>query len=250
MKFVGNPEHTQVSNNCPKVDIDLFVSILWSVSRDVGEETRKRLRAAIVSPPTDDNVDMGVRFWDTPIYGDSYVYLWFDLHGELFYVGKGCWNRAWAIKQRSAEFQEKAASGYCKILASNLAEDYALDLEKIIIMEAVRCGKKLLNKTGGGAIDAVQYCSGDRDHLLWYWDHLGVISRFSELTKQPVYYDARVYRKGALDERAVWWDTFGAVKTNDPVVLAEIEKERKRKEKMREYQRNRRERMAAQKPAI
>lgn len=250
MRFVGTPEHTPVDSNCPNVDIDWFISILKRVSRDVGEETRRRMRSAIVSSSVDDGADMGVPFWDTPIYGRSYVYLWFDLYGNLFYVGKGQWTRAWDVKQRSAAFQEKAASGYCKILASHLAEDYALDLEKIIIMEAVRCGKQLLNKTAGDGIDAVQYCSGDRDHLLWYWDHLGVISRFSELTKTPVHYDARVYREGALGERAVWWNTFGEVKTNDPVVLAEIEKERKRKEKMREYQRNRRERMAAQKPAI
>lgn len=256
MKFSGNPRGSSVHRDFPDVDIDHFVGILRSVSMRVGEATRERLHNTIQSASGKLQTEDEIPFWDTPIYGEFYVYLWFDLNGELFYIGKGIGNRAENMCQRSAEFKDKAASGYYKILASHLNEDYALDLEKILIMEAVRCGKNLLNRTGGDAIDAVHYCSGDRELLLWYWDYLGVISRFSELTGTKVFYyteGVRVwsgYSVSALDGRVAWWGYSEMhPETNDPkrlTVIREVEeKERKRKEKARMYQQKRREELKA-----
>ena len=246
MKFNGKFTTTPVHGTLPEVDIDYLVRILENVSWWVGDETRERMRLAIKEPRCARPQDGRISFRDTPVFGHFYVYLWFDLSGDLFYIGKGTGNRAESLQGRSAEFKKKAAGGYYKILADGLNEGYALDLEKILLLECARQRKPLTNRMNGDAVDAVQYCSGDREGLLYYWNHLGVISRFSELTGISVYYDARDRSPfDALDDRRVWWETHFDQKVNDPKVLDEIqraeERKQKQKEKRREYARKRRE---------
>ena len=254
MKFEAGFKTTPVCGAFPEIDIDYLVHILAGVSWEVGDEIKARLHAAIdKSKSRAPRQDGCISFRDTPVFGRSYVYLWFDLNGDLFYIGKGTAQRAESLQGRSAEFKEKAASGYYKILADDMAEGYALDLEKILLLEIARQRKTLTNHMYGDAVDAIQYCTGDRDALLYYWNHLGVISRFSELTGVVVHYDARNCSLEALDERWVWWETYRDVKVNDPTILAEIraaeERKKSQKEKQREYARRRKEKMVAREKA-
>lgn len=251
MKFNGKFKTTPVYGLLPEVDIDYLVSILRDVSWQVGDKTRERMRSAIKGPCNMPPQDGRISFCDTPVFGDSYVYLWFDLAGDLFYIGKGTGNRVESLQGRSAEFKKKAASGYYKILADDMNEGYALDLEKVLLFECARQGKKLTNHAYGDALEGIQYCSSDRDGLLYYWDHLGVIARFSELTGMTVHYDARNFAlRDVLDDRHIWWNMYRDVKVNDPEILAKMQKEeeqnRKRREKAREYARKRREAKATQ----
>jgi hypothetical protein len=264
LKFSGDSRETSVfehfleRNDLPDAGVDFLVRILKNVSRQVGDETRERLRAAIMPPQYELPKDGRISFRDTPVFGHFYVYLWFSLSGDLFYIGKGTGNRAESLQGRSAEFKEKAASGYCKILADDMSEDYALDLEKILLLECALQKKSLANRMNGDAADAMEYCSGDRDVLLWYWNRLGVISRFSELTGINVFYDATGNRvasdfskSSALDERLVWWRYYNMhPETNDPRILNEIraaeEKKQRQKEKRREYARKRKEKLSAE----
>lgn len=257
MKFQGDFGATSVlghfcgCRDLPDIDINGLIRILENVSWQVGDETRERLRSAIKPPRYELPLDGRISFRDTPIFGRFYVYLWFDLSGNLFYIGKGTGNRYESTWGRSAEFKKKAASGCCKILADDMSEDYALDLEKILLLECALQRKPLANQMYGDAVDAMEYCSCDREVLLWYWNRLGVISRFSKLTGIDVFYDATGNTKGsdysetnALDERVVWWGYFDRhPETNDPKRLAEIgmaeEVKRKRKEQNREYARRR-----------
>lgn len=250
MRFVGSPDNTPVMEStylsCPeKMDIEEFLVLLGNVSREVGAETRERLLGA-VQPPRYERVDGGstVLFSDTPVYGNFYVYLWFDENGELFYIGKGSWDRVNDLRSRSDEFRKRAEGGRYEILAAKLRESYALDLEKVLIMEAIYAGKNLLNRKSGDAEDGIRYCSGDRDYLLWYWNHLGVIDRFSVLTGIDSYYDARGGGAAALENRSVWWRK-DHPRVNNPKILAEIreaeEKDRIRKEKARVYRAKKKE---------
>jgi hypothetical protein len=90
--------------------------------------------------------------------------------------------------------------------------------------------------------------------LLYYWDHLGVISRFSELTGFVVHYDARNCSRDELDGRCVWWENYRDAKVNDPTILSQIreaeERKQRQKEKQREYYaRRRKEKTAAREMA-
>lgn len=261
MKFSGDFRATSVLNyfykrkDLPDIDVDCLIQILKNISWQVGDETRERLQSAIRPPRHERPQDGRISFLDTPFFGHFYVYLWFDLSGELFYIGKGTGNRSESQQGRSAEFKEKAASGYCKILADGMSEDYALDLEKILLLECALQRKPLANLMNGDAVDAMEYCSGDREALLWYWNRLGVISRFSELTGIDVFYDATSNRvasdyseTNALGERCVWWEWSDRhPNTNNPQRLAEIQAEEERKqrqkEKRREYTRRRKEKL-------
>lgn len=254
MRFDAEFKKTPVCRDFPEIDIDYLAHILRGVSWQVGDEMKARLHAAIdKSKNRAPWQDGRISFRDTPVFGHFYVYLWFDLNGNLFYIGKGTGNRAVSLQGRSAEFKEKAASGYYKILADDMAEGYALDLEKILLLEIACQRTTLTNHMYGDAVDAIQYCTGDRDALLYYWNHLGVISRFSELTGVVVHYDARNCSLEALDERWVWWETYRDVKVNDPTILAEIraaeERKKSQKEKQREYARRRKEKMVAREKA-
>lgn len=245
MKFGGEFRTTPVCNELPEVDIDYLVHLLKNVSWQVGDETKARLHAAIEKRKIRDlEQDGRISFRDTPVFGRFYVYLWFDSRGELFYVGKGSGNRAESVVGRSDDFKAKAAGGYYKILADEMNEGYALDLEKVLLLECALQERRLVNREYGDAVDAIRYCSGDREGLLYYWDHLGVISRFSELTGIPVFYDARGGVRDATDDRHIWWEPHEDVKTNKPEALDEIKRDETRKRKRRESYRVRREKLA------
>ena len=225
--------------------VETLEIVLKAYSSTCGEKTKQRLRDAIdkYGSAHDSSSDFaigGVDYSDTPIRGRHYVYLWFDSAGELFYIGKGLYGRARDLHSRKPEFREKAESGSCKYVAYNMDEIYALDLERILIWEAISAGRQLLNVDGGNGLDAIQYCKRDRDALLWYWNHEGTVSRFSELTGIPVIYDARnIDVAGAIDSRQKWWGEWGQ-RTNDPAVLEVQRKTEEKKRKQREYQANRR----------
>lgn len=242
MKFRGKESTTVImkSGNKYDVDIDYFIRLLKNVTYNVGEETRKKLHDVIDSVSNHGYVSYGddvIQFQDTPIYGRFYVYLWFDENGDLFYIGKGSDARVVDLRNRSELFCEKAKNGRCEIIAANMNEGYALDLENILILESKRLGLTLLNNKSCDGLDAVEYCTRDRDHLLWYWDHLGVITRFSELCGMNIWYDARGYSGDALDERCVWWESHRNIKTNNPEILEAMRKSEEKKEKQRESRR-------------
>ena len=228
-------------------DVDSLISIIREYSRICGKETRQKMVDAITNSSNDfdkheiEEYSEGIDYSDTQIRGISYVYLWFDCRGELFYIGKGKYRRAEDKIGRSDEFLQRAEGGYYRVVAYNLDEIYALDLETILILEATFAGRKLVNINGSDGISAVQYCTVDRDALLWYWDHWGAIAKFSELTGIEVLYNAEdkcVY--DAIDSRWYWYANYDHPKTNDPKILEEQRKVEEKKRKAREYQARRR----------
>lgn len=67
---------------------------------------------------------------------DYYVYLHLDCASTAFYVGKGRLRRAYESSGRSARWNNKAKDGYTvSIIASNLTEKEALDLEIELLSE-------------------------------------------------------------------------------------------------------------------
>lgn len=223
-------------------DVEVLVALLKDYSHICGAKTKQRLCDAInrISVNAiDENSDLakqGVNYSDTPIRGVHYVYLWFDSSGELFYIGKGMYNRATDMRSRKPEFREKAEGGRCRYVAYNMDEIYALDLERILIWEAAFAGKPLLNVDGGDGMEAIQYFKHDRDALLYYWNREGAIDCFSELTGiQAIYNVQNMQVNEAIDERKCWWDRPGQ-QTNDPIVLAAQRKANEMKQKQREYQ--------------
>lgn len=230
-----------------KGDVDSLIHIIREYSSICGKETRQKMVDAIVSSSRDfdkheiEEYSVGIDYSDTPIRGISYVYLWFDFEGELFYIGKGKHCRATDKKGRSDEFVQRAKGGCYRVVAYNLDEIYALDLETILIWEATLAGRKLVNINGSDGISAVQYCTTDRDALLWYWDHWGTITKFSELTGIDVLYNTEgkcVY--DAIDSRWHWYANYDHPKTNDPKILEKQRKVEEKKQKAREYQARRR----------
>lgn len=86
---------------------------------------------------------------------DFYVYLHRKLSGEIFYIGKGCGNRAWDKKNRSSYWYNtvKGCEYTVEIVLSGLMEWYAIELE----MERIAYhGRKdlgygsLVNQVDGG----------------------------------------------------------------------------------------------------
>lgn len=216
--------------------------VLRSYSGICGEQTKKRLVEAIMGRESNfvkDDIHAGVDYSDTPIRGRSYVYLWFDSDGELFYIGKGTYSRASDIRQRSAEFQKKAEGGHYVYVAYNMDEVYALDLERVLIWEVLLSGRHLLNVSCGSGADAIRYCKNDRDGLLWYWDHEGTIDCFSKLTEIEIIYDARDKDLNEiLDERYIWWsEYYHELKTNDSAIIEEMARLEEKKRRQREYRR-------------
>ena len=120
-------------------NVEFLEALLKSYALICGDKTKQRLCNAINRPHSNmingmgDLASRGIDYSDTPIRGLHYVYLWFDANGELFYIGKGMYNRATDIRNRKQEFRDKAATGYCKYVAYNMDEIYALDLERILI---------------------------------------------------------------------------------------------------------------------
>lgn len=231
-------------------DVEILEVLLKEYSHICGKKTKQRLCDAINRRSVntiDENSDLaskGIDYSDTPIRGLHYVYLWFDANGELFYIGKGSYGRATDMRSRKQEFREKAEGGQCKFVAYNIDEIYALDLERILIWEAVIAGKQLLNVDGGGGMDAIQYCRQDRECLLWYWDHEGTIGCFSELAGIQVIYDARIAYQNrclfdAIDKRKVWWGMRERL-TNNPDVLEYERKLAEKEQKQRELRAARR----------
>ena len=228
-------------------DVDALISIIRSYSRVCGEKTRRRMMEAIEvesCPMAEWEIERyrhGIDYSDTPIRGTSYVYLWFDSRGKLFYIGKGTHDRVEDRVGRSDEFMRRAEGGYYRIVAYHLDENYALDLEAILILEATYVGIELVNIKSLDGMLAVQYCTKDRDALLWYWDHWGAVTRFSELTGITVIYN--VIDKGvrdAIDSRWFWYANYNHPKTNDPKIIEELCKVEEKKRKQREYQARRR----------
>lgn len=225
-------------------DVDSLISIIRSYSSVCGEETRQKMMDAILKEPRsfDEKYRYGIDYSDTPIRGISYVYLWFDCKGELFYIGKGKHNRVEDKIKRSDEFLQRAEGGYYRILAYNMDEIYALDLEAILILEATYAGRNLVNVKSLDGMLAVQYCTQDRDALLWYWNHFGAITRFSELTGiEAIYNIEGKCARDAIDSRWRWYANYDHPKTNDTKVLEKQRKTEERRKKQREYQARRRE---------
>lgn len=241
--------HTWIPANNEAIingDVDVLVALLKDYSHICGEKTKQRLCDAInrinvnAIDKSSDLAKQGIDYSDTPIRGVHYVYLWFDSSGELFYIGKGMYNRATDMRSRKSEFREKADGGHCKYVAYNMDEIYALDLERILIWEAAAAGKPLLNVDGGDGMEAIKYFKSDRDALLYYWNREGTIDRFSELTGIQAIYNVRdIPVNEAIDERKCWWDRPGQ-QTNDPTILESQRKAEEAKRKQREYQAARR----------
>lgn len=228
-------------------DVDALISIIRAYAPICGEKTRQRMIEAIVkaSPPLDESeiekYCHGIDYSETPLRGKSYVYLWFDNQGKLFYIGKGRGNRVADEVSRNDEFMRRAAGGYYRIVAYNLNEIYALDLEAILILEATLAEAKLVNIQSLDGMAAVRYCTKDRDALLWYWDHWGVIANFSELTGIEVIYNVEGKEvREAIDSRWIWYANYNHPKTNDPKIKEEQRKVEEKKKKAREYQARRR----------
>ncbi len=81
-----------------------------------------------------------------------YVYVHKRISDSLpFYVGKGKGKRAWITYGRSSEWSSHSSLGYeVEILADNLSEKEALDLERETIKNFKSLTYPLVNKTAGG----------------------------------------------------------------------------------------------------
>lgn len=82
-----------------------------------------------------------------------YVYKWFnEATLEVFYVGKGCGNRAYEYKKRNKVFKEYYKNNPCKvhIIYNNLDEDTAFAKEKETIEHYKSLGQCIANITTGG----------------------------------------------------------------------------------------------------
>ena len=201
-------------------------NFLESFSRVCGEETRSQMIAYINKGARKhiDTEDGAISFADTPLRGDRYIYLWFDGEGELFYIGKGYHERVTNLYQRSDEFKRRASEAGAKhvILAKEIDDCYALDLEKILIWEAAMQGCNLLNLSYSNGRDALFYYR-ERDVLLWYWNGLGLIDEFSELIGREVVYDLRgkEYDEEAILGKRRWYGE--RYLTNDKESVRQIE---------------------------
>jgi len=83
-----------------------------------------------------------------------YVYYHTNEDGEIFYIGKGKYNRAYVSKYRSEEWCNvvkncKNGYGVC-FFAIGLSDKAARNLEKELIVEGFKVGLPLVNKTLGG----------------------------------------------------------------------------------------------------
>jgi len=80
-----------------------------------------------------------------------YVYLHCKPDGTVFYVGKGCLKRAKSKGQRNLAWREVAKDGYTiSIIADNLPENIAYDIEKNVIAYFFPMGNLVNVQAGGG----------------------------------------------------------------------------------------------------
>ena len=101
-----------------------------------------------------------------------YVYGHCDINGVLFYVGKGCRNRAYRNDQRNSKWKNRAKDGYSVVIfEENLFEKEAFDLEYFLIKQFEDI---LINsKTGQeyqpmpeGVLNIFKYCPETFGNLL------------------------------------------------------------------------------------
>jgi hypothetical protein len=82
-----------------------------------------------------------------------HVYYHVDSDGNIFYIGKGAYRRAYENKSRSKEWYEAVSKsgsyGVC-FFAFNLVDEESRRLEKELITKAFELGFPLVNKTHGG----------------------------------------------------------------------------------------------------
>lgn len=81
-----------------------------------------------------------------------YVYAHFDEYGDCRYIGKGKRNRAWNFCQRSKLWNKvfKGIRPKVTILANNLTELNAFEMEYFYVSRALKKGAKLVNVAAGG----------------------------------------------------------------------------------------------------
>jgi hypothetical protein len=80
-----------------------------------------------------------------------YVYLHCKPDGTVFYVGKGCLKRAKSKSQRNLAWNEIAKNGYLIfIIAENLLESLAYEIEKNVIAYFFPMGNLVNVQAGGG----------------------------------------------------------------------------------------------------
>lgn len=85
------------------------------------------------------------------IKNNFYVYLHCKLDGTIFYVGKGCLRRAKSKGQRNLAWHKIAKDGYTiSIIAENLPEDIAYEIEKNLIAYFYPMGNLVNVQAGGG----------------------------------------------------------------------------------------------------
>lgn len=72
--------------------------------------------------------------------------------GEVFYVGKGCDERAWEVETRSRAWMKVACEHgrTVEVIAKGMAEGFAYMLEKELIANYRRNGAELVNVADGG----------------------------------------------------------------------------------------------------
>ena len=81
--------------------------------------------------------------------GEHLVYVYTDRNGIPFYVGKGDSSRAVSIYNRSDAFKERLSeAGSCRIfaVAFDIMDEYALEIETLLINELIGRGWRLTNR--------------------------------------------------------------------------------------------------------
>jgi hypothetical protein len=90
-------------------------------------------------------------------------------NNNLFYIGKGKDDRAYSIKDRSAEWRQvysEAGGRKIEIVFQHENEDVVLAYERFLIKTAIIWGEELVNKTFGGEGKSGRICSeAQKEHL-------------------------------------------------------------------------------------
>jgi len=98
-----------------------------------------------------------------------YTYAHYSPKGDLFYIGKGTGDRAFAFTGRSQDWKRaiKHHKGLqIEILSNWDTEEEAFDHEKLLIDCFIEMGSKLVNKTKGGKGAYGLVCSEERKQYL------------------------------------------------------------------------------------
>ena len=90
-----------------------------------------------------------------PVRPEYYVYAHTKENGTVFYIGKGKWDRAWAVRNREPMWHDITKNEKWKVilLADCLAEEKALEYEKEMIEHFSKFGE-LVNWHGNGKLRA------------------------------------------------------------------------------------------------